>query len=51
MVIIIGVVVALVVFIVAVVAGIMVWKKKNSGERRKEADVKFSENRFTLSNS
>ncbi|XP_058231164.1 BOLA class I histocompatibility antigen, alpha chain BL3-7-like [Hemibagrus wyckioides] len=48
--IIVGVLVALVV-LVAVVAGIMVWKKKNSGERRKEADVKFSENRFTLSNS
>ncbi|XP_053337559.1 H-2 class I histocompatibility antigen, Q8 alpha chain-like [Clarias gariepinus] len=29
---------------------ILVWKK-NSGERRKEADVKFSDNRFTLSNS
>ncbi|XP_058231352.1 BOLA class I histocompatibility antigen, alpha chain BL3-6-like isoform X1 [Hemibagrus wyckioides] len=48
--IIVGVLVALVV-LVAVVAGIMVWKRKNSGERRKEADVKFSENRFTLSNS
>ncbi|XP_058230462.1 BOLA class I histocompatibility antigen, alpha chain BL3-7-like isoform X1 [Hemibagrus wyckioides] len=48
--IIVGVLVALVVLVV-VVAGIMVWKKKNSGERRKEADVKFSENRFTLSNS
>ncbi|XP_027010000.2 BOLA class I histocompatibility antigen, alpha chain BL3-7-like [Tachysurus fulvidraco] len=48
MVIIIGVVVAL---IVLVVAGFMFWKKKNSGERRKEADVKFSQNRFTLSNS
>ncbi|XP_058231013.1 BOLA class I histocompatibility antigen, alpha chain BL3-7-like [Hemibagrus wyckioides] len=48
--IIVGVLVALVV-LVAVVAGIMVWKKKNSGERRKETDVKFSENRFTLSNS
>ncbi|KAK3539276.1 hypothetical protein QTP86_033475, partial [Hemibagrus guttatus] len=40
MAIIVGVVVALVV-LVAVVAGIMVWKKKISGERRKEADVKF----------
>ncbi|MCJ8746641.1 hypothetical protein PDJAM_G00143890 [Pangasius djambal] len=47
---IVGVVAALVA-LVAVVAGIVVWKKKNSGERRKEADVKFSENRFTLSNS
>ncbi|KAB5528261.1 hypothetical protein PHYPO_G00138250 [Pangasianodon hypophthalmus] len=44
-------VVAALVALVAVVAGIVVWKKKNSGERRKEADVKFSENRFTLSNS
>ncbi|KAK3538848.1 hypothetical protein QTP86_016537 [Hemibagrus guttatus] len=49
MAIIVGVVVALVV-LVAVVAGIMVWKK-NSGERRKEEDLKFSEKRFTLSNS
>ncbi|KAF4074721.1 hypothetical protein AMELA_G00242520 [Ameiurus melas] len=49
--IIVGAVVVLLV-LVAVVAGIVVWKKKkNSGERRKEADVKFSENRFTLSNS
>ncbi|KAK3514333.1 hypothetical protein QTP70_014448 [Hemibagrus guttatus] len=45
MAIIVGVVLSLVV-LVAVVAGIMVWKKKNSGERRKEADVKFSENRY-----
>ncbi|XP_053530361.1 BOLA class I histocompatibility antigen, alpha chain BL3-7 [Ictalurus punctatus] len=44
-------VVAVLLVLVAVVAGIVVWKKKNSGERRKEADVKFSENRFTLSNS
>ncbi|KAK3538755.1 hypothetical protein QTP86_015646 [Hemibagrus guttatus] len=42
----IGVVVALVVLVALIVAGIMVWKKKNSGERRKEADVKFSENRY-----
>ncbi|KAM9446980.1 DLA class I histocompatibility antigen, A9/A9 alpha chain-like isoform 2-T3 [Clarias gariepinus] len=37
--------------LIGLFAGIVVWKNKNSGERRKEADVKFSENRFTLSNS
>ncbi|KAM9446993.1 BOLA class I histocompatibility antigen, alpha chain BL3-7-like [Clarias gariepinus] len=47
----IGIIVAVVAALVAVVAGIVVWKKKDSGERRKETDVKFLENRFTLSNS
>ncbi|MCI4392387.1 hypothetical protein PGIGA_G00145320 [Pangasianodon gigas] len=47
----IGVIIGVVVALVAVVAGIVVWKKKNSGERRKETDVKFSENSFIVSYS
>ncbi|KAM9447098.1 BOLA class I histocompatibility antigen, alpha chain BL3-7-like [Clarias gariepinus] len=45
-------VIAALVALVIVVAGIVVWRKKNSGETRKEADGKFLENgSCTISNS
>ncbi|KAF5889866.1 MHC class I alpha chain, partial [Clarias magur] len=40
----IAIITAVSVALIAVVAGIVVWKKKNSGGRRKEAHVKFSQN-------